>query len=299
MDKNMDNKINSWDSAKFNKKLDLIKKLNLIKKNNLKKESLNIGDTFKKVEKIDKFSVIPFNKKNKPNLLAYDFKHSGDCGDLIYSLPVVKYYGGGNIHLNVNGLTSTKYDGSESGFSLKLIKMLQPLLESQEYIKSANIWNLNKINFDLDYFRKQINVKQNLCESILHTFDVPFKETNEIWLKCNEKKIANVVIARSFRYRNKKINYKNILKDFKGCLFMGLQEEHKDFEDNFGKIDFHQVKDFLEMAEIIQGSELFIGNQSLPLSLAISMNKPIWQEYYPVHADCIFNKDTIRYLHVI
>jgi hypothetical protein len=215
------------------KKLDLIKKIqDIIRKRKVKNINVNdlnkiisikpahkfkienkvIQNVAKTVQKLktqveNTYEFMPFDKKKNSNKFAYSFKHSGDCGDLIYSLPAIEHYGGGELFLNPNGfLNGKKYDGSKSGFDPKLIEMLKPLLEAQDYISAVNNWALKKVDFDLDYFRKTINKKENLCESILETFNVPFIKTQTPWVKCDHKKIAPIVIARSFRYRNKKMN---------------------------------------------------------------------------------------------
>jgi hypothetical protein len=55
-------------------------------------------------------------------------------------------------------------------------------------------------------------------------------------------------------------------------LFVGHINEHAEFQARFGiKVDYYPVKDMLEMARLIQGSDYFIGNQSMPLSLAIGL----------------------------
>lgn len=245
-------------------------------------------------QKIKKNSVfVPYEiKKNS----CYTYKHSGDIGDLIYSLPVMKFYGGGHLQLNPFGLPSKKYDGSKSGFDKKIIKFLKPLLERQEYIKSVTAWEKKFVDVDLDYFRTNPVESDNLCGKILGTFHVPFSETDYPWLTCEKKKMAPVVISRSFRYRNNDLNYSDLFENFKDCIFIGLPEEHEDFQISFGKIDYVKTDNLLQISEIINGSELFIGNQSAPMAIAIGLHKAYLQEYYPSHPDCVFPRTNGKYL---
>jgi hypothetical protein len=229
---------------------------------------------------------------------GYSFKHSGDLGDLIYSLPVMRYFGGGELVLNPFGLPSKKYDGSDSGFDNKIIELLRPLLEKQEYISKLSVWNKQRVDLDIDYFRTIEIQKDNLCEKILETFKVPFSESEKPWITCEKKQLAPVVISRSMRYRNDRLIYNHFLQDFDDCVFIGLEDEHQDFEDRFGKIRFHKVSNFLEFAEIINGSEVFIGNQSFGMSLAVGLGKPFLQEYYPIYHDCIFDRKNANYIYV-
>lgn len=224
------------------------------------------------------------------------FKHSGDIGDLVYSLPVLRSFGGGTLYLNPNGLPTRKGDGTRSGFDYNQIEFLSSLLKEQFYIKNVLPWHGEKVDIDIDYFRTPGNDVFNLCEKILSAFGVSFSETNTPWITCDEKNIAKCVIARSFRYRNPKMNYTQFLEQFGDqAVFVGLSDEHEDFEKKFGKIRFYQVSSFLEMAQIINGSELFVGNQSSPMALAIAMHKPFIQECFPSHADCVFDFQNARY----
>lgn len=238
-------------------------------------------------------------EKLEHGLNKYTYKHSGDIGDMIYSLPIIRFYGGGELHLNPWGLPSKKPDGSASGFNKATIKLVKPLLEAQEYITKVKSWNRDRVNVDLDYFRTNPVGLENLCENILTRFEVPFLEADKPWLTCNKKKIAPIVISRSFRYRNDNLNYKSIFENFKDCVFIGLEVEHSDFQERFGKIDFFPVRDFLEMAEVINGADLFIGNQSSPMAVAIGLGQSFWQEYYIHHADCIFNRKNGKYIRYV
>lgn len=222
--------------------------------------------------------------------LTATFKHSGDIGDLLYSLPVVRYLGGGTLLLNPNGLPSIKIDGSKSGFNPELIKILLPLLEAQPYISKAGTWEDQDVDLDIDRFRNIGVFPANLCEKILTSFGVPFSETNLSWITCRKNPIAPVVFARSTRYRNQHMDYQPLYNTHsKNAIFVGLPFEHELFQKEVGLIPYKPVKNFLELAEIINGSDLFIGNQSSPMALAIGLGVPFIQEVFPGTPDCIFN----------
>ncbi len=220
------------------------------------------------------------------------FKHSGDLGDLWYSLPVVSHHGGGEIALNPEGLPTPKMDGSASGLTRHMIEMCRPLLESQSYIKKVSVWDRRKVDCDLDLFRIGVDYnKVNLCRWILKSFRVGFeKAADTAWITCGENRIATTVFARSFRYRNPGVNLKEVYEMYRSsAVFVGLPDEHKNFEQEVGKIAYQRVKNFLEMAEIINGADLFVGNQSSPMALAIALNKPFVQEVCRFCPNCIFN----------
>lgn len=241
---------------------------------------------------------VPTTKIEKFPPMEGTFKHTGDLGDLWYSLPVIRFLGGGTMYLNPNGFKSKKIDGSASGLTKDLINMCKPLLELQSYIKAVDIWDESKkIIVDIDSFRRNFGNKSTLCETILASFSVPFTETEKPWIECEPKKIAKTVFARSFRYRNKQTKYKELLQENKNdAIFVGLPIEHHDFQNNFGKIDYYSVNDFLELAQVINGSELFVGNQSSPMALAIAMHKNFIQESYTSYPDCRFERANAKYM---
>ena len=238
-------------------------------------------------------TILPFKKFDS---LSAKYKHSGDIGDLLYSLPVIKETGGGALYINCSYM-GNKMDGSKSGFNINILNFLKPLLESQKYIKKVEAWNNNPIDVDLDYFRSLNLNCATLCQSILNSFSVSMDVTNAPWIECNKKKITSAVFARSFRYRNENVDYKQYLEKYKDdCIFVGLIEEHSDFVKMFGHIRYYQVANMLEMAEIINGADIFIGNQSSPMSLAIALHKPFVQEVFSKVPDCKFDRPNCTYI---
>ena len=62
-------------------------------------------------------------------------------------------------------------------------------------------------------------------------------------------------------------------------MFAGTPNEHAVFEDTMKmKIHYHKTDNLLELAQVIQGCEQFIGNQSSALSIAIGLGKTYWCE---------------------
>lgn len=118
------------------------------------------------------------------------FKHSGDVGDLWYSLPIIKKYGKGNVYLNPFGLRTKKVDGTRSGFTKELIDLCIPLLEAQPYVNKASVWDGRKVTIDIDNFRKEEidNMGVNLCEWILRCFGIPFSYASDAWIHCDKRK---------------------------------------------------------------------------------------------------------------
>ncbi len=143
-----------------------------------------------------------------------NFSQSGNLGDLIYSLSVVKKLGPGNFYIKLhnipnviikynNGIVPPEYVGK---LSEKDFEMLKPLLEAQEYIKRVGVYKKQKIDTDLDEFRGVIHskVQGNFLKAFYTTHNIPFTDEDLIqpWLTVpNPKRIAKHVVARSPRWR--------------------------------------------------------------------------------------------------
>jgi hypothetical protein len=232
------------------------------------------------------------------------FKHSGDLGDIVYSLPTIRALGGGILYLDPNGGEDDPFikmqciDG-KTRLSKQTIDTLSPLLKLQPYISDVKYWNGEKVDYNLDEFRKKFNDPRkrsktsNLADLHLEQFNLPFSEVEKPWLHVDgEIKLhKKVIIARSPRVQGG-FGTLNATKFFlrDNAIFVGVPKEHEFFEWTFGiKIDYHKTDTILELFKVIKGSELFIGNSSFPLSLAIGMGHPhIRQEVDPKVPTTVF-----------
>lgn len=221
------------------------------------------------------------------------FKHSGDLGDLIYSLPAVRAMGGGRILLSTAGLPSRKYDGSPSGLTAETASMLIPLLEAQPYVSSAAVWDGEEsVSVDLDSFRDGRDyTKHNLCDMVLSKFGVPFSEASRPWLACGSRREAAALFARTPRYRNPAVDYARFRQGDREEAFVGLPAEHADFQRLWGPIRHVRVRDFLELAELVNGSDVLYANQSCPMAIAVGLGKSYVQEVCPTCRNCVFDRD--------
>lgn len=239
------------------------------------------------------------------------FKHSGDMGDIIYSLPAIKTMGGGILLLDTTGGEDEYWckkqcmDG-KTKFSKRGFNFLKPLLDVQDYIHECREWTPeDNVDVNLNGFREKFSdpnsrsKNKNLLDLHLDYLDLPEWDPNTPWLTCTEKKVYDkkIVVARSPRYQcnypwfqSNKFNFRD-----KG-VFIGIPKEHKYFEWTFDvKIDYIDNVDALDMANQIAGCELFVGNSSFPLSLAIGLGfVEIIQEHFP---STIFDgKKNMRYV---
>ncbi len=242
------------------------------------------------------------------------FLHAGTFGDTIYALNVIKLLNGGDLYLELNGmdkLANKTWGGGNAGFhsrryTQKDIDFILPLIEKQSYITTAKIWNNEEISFDLrrhyDFWvdkrskREAWNGNQTETYALCCGLDIHKHRKHLLidpWLDSVEPiKIPGrpIIINRTFRHiRRDTFNMSLIndqwitwivedsLEDL--AVFVGSEKEHEDFcKMHNCIIPYRPVEDMLELARLIQGCEQFIGNQSMPLSLAIGLGKTFWCE---------------------
>jgi len=192
------------------------------------------------------------------------FHHRGSLGDIIYSLPSIISSGGGILYLR----KKFHYD------------FLKPLLVKQNYISDVFCEEeLSEIEshdamrdiINLDEFRKihKRDLHKHLVSCHLEVLNQTF-DLSQSWLFNIEAKFkAKIIINRTSRYHDKEeVRWKLLKKYKRDCLFIGYKKEFKKFGLN---VSFYQCEDALEMAQIIKGSSLFIGNQSVGFALAEAM----------------------------
>lgn len=234
-----------------------------------------------------------------------NFSTMGTFGDTIYSLCVMKMLGGGNLYVKLNALDDFARNvigwqdaGPARGrYTQRDYEILEPLLKAQDYLDHIAVWNGEPIDHqELDNHWKMHLLKgwqgnQTECYALtvgMDIFDPAIKSKllYEPWLTPVEPiKVPNkpIIVNRTARYLYGNPSsewYEWIQQDLaQSGLFVGTEQEHADFESLFNiKIDYYKTKDLLELAKLIQGCEMFIGNQSVALSLAIGLGKTYWCE---------------------
>lgn len=256
--------------------------------NNFRKRSfvssllLKINDAeeyknYKFLERLDK--AAPPIQLNIPEKNSYHFKHSGNAGDLVYSLPAARALAGSNeIHYHLNPGQKGHYGKKPhplEGLMLndKMYEMLYPLISAQSYITSCSVYSGQYIDYDMDLIRTYPfpNSRGNISRWYFYLFATS-ADLSEPWLHVNPDTTwqEHIVIARSQRYNAPAISY-SFLNKYKKKIFVGVEQEWKEMKKMLPDIEYIPVNDFLQLAAIIAGSKLFIGNQSFPFSLAEGM----------------------------
>lgn len=203
------------------------------------------------------------------------FLHSGNSGDIIYSLPVafaLAKKGKVIFYLQID--QKAAYIGfhplGNVMLNRKMAEMLIPLLNYQPDIESCSIYEGEEVDYDLDLFRRYtLHLDRgSISRWYFHVFGIG-GTLYKPWLIApkDESLKDTIVIARSHRYRSPVIDY-SFLKQYDKLLFIGVQEEYEDMKTMIPNLEWKKMNDFLEMATVINSCRLFIGNQSFPFSIA-------------------------------
>jgi hypothetical protein len=238
------------------------------------------------------------------------FQHSGNLGDIIWGLPIMEQFGGGDLTLIPDNIPTVirKYNNGpvfpeyEGRLSQKDYEMIAPLLEAQPYIYKLTFEKDKPCNVDLDKFRGTVGqaFKKNFLETYAETFDLSIH--TGAWLTVpNPKRIAPIVVTRTARYHSPNANvisnWEQLIKANNipnNGVFVGLPDEHKAFEELFDiTIQYHPIKNFLDLAEVIAGADAYIGNQTFAYSVARGLDKTTLLELRSV--DCYIEKENCHY----
>ena len=229
--------------------------------------------------------ILEIQKKIENNK-ELSFLHSGRLGDLIYSLATIKELSKSHkckLYIQIEKPILGPYDSSRKVFINKRCgDLILPLLRNQDFLDAVNIYKDEKIDINLDLFR-DIPISLSFYSSrwFSHICGININVENTfLSVKPHELIKNRIIVGRSSRYRNAYINYK-FLKNTKNLLCIGLKEEFQDSKKDINDLEFHECKDFLEMAEIIKASKFFIGNMSLQYIISEALKVPRLLEASP------------------
>lgn len=206
------------------------------------------------------------------------FSHTGDYGDVIYSLMAVR-------HLAEEAGQRCRYvlypDGeTRRPMTQEHAANLLPLLEAQPYIERAE-WRPKPLGVRLHFATRGRNRvwEYNLADQYTHWLHLPYSEHHPAWLTVEPNPVALVVFSRSLRYPGRSFPWPAIVQRYsKNAIFVGTAEEHRAFVRRFGTVAFHETQTLLDLARVIAGAKLFCGNQSCPRAIAEGLKVPVCVE---------------------
>lgn len=212
----------------------------------------------------------------KPN--GVQLYHSGDLGDVVYAIPALRRLAfPAHLTLYPNpGVTRTIMDEGNADLIL-------PLLNSQRGVTADWKPNYGADGLRMDFaIRRFYHCGMNLADIHSNWVGHDHWNTEMPWLIANgvTPHPYKIVVSRSARYRNDSFRWKDLHAQFKRhACFIGVPWEHADFVNHIGPIDFVETTTLLDVAKVIVGADLFIGNQSCPRAIAEGLKVPVIVEH--------------------
>lgn len=222
--------------------------------------------------------------------------HGGDVGDLIYGLAAMKVLGQCRLALHWHPV--------REGFSLPKFEKIYPLLAMQPYLSSVFFQHERpEAAMDFNRFRqwnweRRAGRLESLAQSHLRVFNLPEVVLQEQWLCVDQPTVIpgkKVVFNRTHRYRNNNFPWKSIQAQYGSqAVFVGTPHEYDAFCKEVGPVDYQPTADYLELARVIAGSVLFVGNQSCSYAMAEAMKQNAILEVCPGCEDCQFCRPNLQ-----
>jgi hypothetical protein len=237
------------------------------------------------------------------------FCHGGDVGDVIYSLCAIRAAGGGRLVLIPHQV--------REAFNYTKANSLLPLLRQQPYLHNPAFRDGPRrpypptkenlpfpVDYDLDVYRpltfgyrnrgKWLNIAAGYLEVVGLSHDI---SNGDPWIYLDEAtEIPDfpVVMARSPRYHQRGFPWQEIVAKYgRRAVFVGTTDEHNTFTREFGPVRPFGTPTLLDLAKVIAGCRLFIGNQSCPYAIAEGLKQNAILECCTGVPDCVFRRENL------
>lgn len=232
------------------------------------------------------------------------FSHSGTTGDVFNAMSVIKILGGGKLYLklyNMDQMIQEKLGWANAGFhsgrmSQEDFDAMKAFIEHQPYIDSFEVWDGQHIDYDLDEMARHHEVgvfPRNFPNQYASACNLSIDEHKEAlqmrpYMECREPiKVPNrpIVIFRGQRYQDGNELVSPQWKEWidwglaDQAVFIGLPAEHKWFCETFNvQVPYYPTPTFMDMAQVISGSEMLITSMSSPCAVGLALGKTMWIE---------------------
>lgn len=233
------------------------------------------------------------------------FSHSGTTGDTFCALVIPKIIGEGDFYLKLNNLEqvintklgwSNKGNRHEGRMTENDYEVMRELIQHQPYITSFNIWKGEDIDYELEdaydhletgFFPRNFSNQYALAAGL--DAQKHYKELQMLpWMECREERKfpgRPIVIHRSPNYQEGNPVLSPVWRNFldrgmaEQAVFVGAESDHHYFENTFKvKVPYYKTPDWMELARVIQGSEMIITSMGGPSALALCLGKTMLLE---------------------
>lgn len=240
------------------------------------------------------------------------FKHSGKLGDIIWSLPFVKFMGGGKVYLECDEKRDQKVSDRNLISGLRDIEYqhIRPFLLEQEYITEVDVYDGEEVDFDLNRFREfRGNITFNLVQNYFYAFgiDPPAELDSQVWLSSRQasRQERRIVVSRTSRYLLETPAHNPFYDQLvdRGlddqAIFIGLPEECAAFNREYGSnVPLFPFGDLSAVAAEISSCELWVGNENLIGAIAEGFKKTCVREIRKDREElnCVFRRANLFYI---
>lgn len=236
------------------------------------------------------------------------FLHPGNIGDCWAAMPAMREYfkktGKKAILYLEKDRQAEYYEGAThptknaAGVSCMLnqamVDMMIPLLKEQEFLSDVKVWEEEPVSYNLGDIRDTYVGMPSFSINRWYFYVFPDLacDLSQVWLDVpdSDKDLAKnkIIITRSERYRNERIDY-SFLKPFEDeLLFCGTMREYNNFcmqyDLNVRKLT---INNFLDLAQAIKQSRFHISNQTQAWQLSQGLRKASILELCGFAPNCI------------
>lgn len=232
------------------------------------------------------------------------FCHSGTTGDVFNAMSVIRLLGGGHLYLklhNVAKMVKEKLGWVVTGIHANRMTQedfdsMKEFILHQPYITGFTVWNGEPVDYDLDNMALHHETgvfPRNFPNQYAKTFGIDLEANKEAlqmrpYMECRDPiKIPNrpFVLFRVQRYQEGNELISPQWKEWldwglaEQSIFVGFVEEHKWFCQTFSvDVPYYKTPTFMDMARVIQGSEMLITSMSSPCAVGLALGKTMWIE---------------------
>lgn len=212
--------------------------------------------------------------------MSLTFLHTGDYGDIIASLPVIRAMGGGTLVLAPHERRDCR---PREQMTEDRARFLIPLIGAQPYIDECR-WEPKTPEHDFDFSTVRRHPKPR-TETLVdwHGRVVGMSGVDvSPWLQVDSQPHRQIVINRTRRYRNQMFPWNWIFHTLSDrSVFVGTPGEHLDVKRIYKcNIEHFRARDAAILASKIAGAPIFVGNQSFCCWLAMGIGQRVIQETF-------------------
>lgn len=235
------------------------------------------------------------------------FHTSGDIGDLVYSLAVARELGGGAYFVSPDCKYPFPRPPKACRDSMAFHLATCRLSRKQPYIWNQQHTHTTPHSTDVDFNRFREAYHRGGSEnwkSLLQLHAQPFGvdiDGSTPWLECDDPLTIPgrpIVVNLTQRYRNYEFPWWQLIRRYgHQMVFVGSVAEHAALQGHAPDITIpHQsTSDLWEVARVIKGGKVFVGNQSSPLAVAHGLGQNVVVEEWAANPNCHIERPNAMY----